>query len=65
MPTIAMFGQSVTFTVTLDGGAGVPTGLVAFFDGTTNLGSRPVDASGVASLGTSALSVGGHSINAI
>ena len=35
------YGQSVTFTATvvvIDGGTGVPTGSLEFFDGSTDLG---------------------------
>ena len=59
-------GQSVTFTakVTPASGTTVPTGTVTFFDGTTSLGTGTLNASGVATLGTSALGVGSHSITA-
>src|SRR5207253_335158 len=56
------FGQAVTFTatVTVNGpGAGNPSGTVQFKDGSTDLGSIPVDTStGKAVLSTSDLSVG-------
>jgi hypothetical protein len=42
----------------------VPTGTVTFFDGTTSLGSRTLNASGVATFSISSLAVGSHSITA-
>ena len=64
----SVFGQSVTFTATVTAvapGAGTPTGTVQFFDGVTSLGSSALNGSGVATLSTSSLSVGGHSITAV
>lgn len=59
------YGNPVTFTATLSGGSGVPTGLVQFLDGTNNLG-LPValNGSGVASLSVSNLTAGVHTISA-
>ncbi len=61
-------GAAVTFsasvTSTLTGDALVPTGKVTFNDGTTALGSAPLNSSGVATFQTSGLSVGTHSITA-
>ena len=58
-------GQPVTFTATISPvNAPPPTGTVTFFDGATNIGSTPVNSSGVATLTTSALTVGPHSITA-
>lgn len=62
-PTSATFGQNVTLSATVTGSS--PTGTVQFKDGTSNLGS-PVTLSGAtASLGTSALAVGSHTITAV
>jgi hypothetical protein len=61
----SVFGQAVTFTATVTAvapGSGIATGTVAFFDGTTNLGSPALDASGHATLTTSALGAGTHNI---
>ena len=59
------FGQSVTLTDTLTSVNGViPTGTVTFYNGTTALGTGSVNASGVATLTTSALPVGTDSITA-
>lgn len=58
-------GQPVTFTATVSPvNAPPPTGTVTFFDGATNIGSSPVNVSGVATLTTSALAAGPHSITA-
>ena len=62
------FGQSVSFTATISAtapGAGKPTGTVTFMDGATSLGAGTLNASGVATLATSALSVATHSITVI
>ena len=59
-------GQPVTFTAlvsTLAPGSGTPTGTVAFFDGSTLLGSANL-VNGSASLTLSSLTSGSHSIRA-
>src|SRR5262249_54442419 len=64
----SVFGQSVTFTATVAAGApatGTPTGTVTFRDGTTNLGTGTLNASGVATFSTSALAVGSHAISVV
>jgi Subtilase family/Bacterial Ig-like domain (group 3)/Bacterial cadherin-like domain/Bacterial Ig domain len=61
-PNPAMFGQSVTFTATVTSTAGTPTGTVTFKDGATTLGTGPLNAGGVATFTTSALTAGTHSI---
>ena len=58
------FGQSVTFTATVSGVAGTATGTVTFKDGSTTLGTGTLDSNGQATLMTSALSVGSHSVTA-
>ena len=57
----SVFGQSITFTATVNGYA--PTGTVQFFDGGASLGIVSI-ASGTASLTISTLAVGAHSITA-
>ncbi|MBS1800976.1 MAG: Ig-like domain repeat protein [Acidobacteria bacterium] len=54
--------ESITFTAHVTGGTNAPTGMVAFVEGGTVLGSSMLNASGVAAWSTSSLSVGGHSI---
>ncbi|MBP3956537.1 Ig-like domain repeat protein [Gemmata sp. G18] len=65
-PTTA-FGEAVTFTATITPvapGAGAPTGSVSFFDGATLLGAGTLSA-GVATLTTSTLSGGSHTVTAV
>jgi hypothetical protein len=61
------FGQAVTFTATVIGQSGfykgTPTGTVSFYDGTTNIGNSNL-ISGTATLMTSTLAVGTHSMTA-
>jgi hypothetical protein len=55
------FGQPVTFTATVTGSAGTPTGIVTFTDGTTTLGTGTLSG-GQATFTTSSLSAGNHTI---
>jgi hypothetical protein len=60
------FGQHMTFDVTVAAvapGSGTPTGNVMFYDATTPLGSGTL-VNGIATLTTSTLTVGSHSITA-
>jgi len=61
-----VIGASITFTATVSqsGASAIPTGMVSFLDGTTLLAAVSLNGSGVASLTTSALAVGTHSISA-
>jgi hypothetical protein len=65
-PNPSSFGQAVTFTATLTSHFFKlqPTGTVSFFDGTTNIGNSNLNNSGVATLTTSTLAVGTHSMTA-
>ena len=57
-------GESVTFTATVHpSGPGTPTGIVTFWDGSTELGSFALNGNS-ASLSTSSLALGAHSITA-
>ncbi len=60
------YGATVTFTFTFTGVAGgaVPTGLAQITDGATNLGTLTLNSSGVATITTSTLVAGTHSITA-
>lgn len=61
------FGQTVTLTATVTGGnaaTGTPAGTVEFFDGTTSLGTRTLNSSGIATLVVSNFSVGDHVLSA-
>jgi uncharacterized delta-60 repeat protein len=65
-PSPSVTGQSVTFTATVAPvapGAGTPSGTVTFKEGAATLGSGTVNA-GQASMVTSSLSVGTHSVTA-
>ena len=55
---------SVTFTATVLGGVTTPTGTVTFKDGTTVLGSAPLNGGAQAVFSTSTLLPGTHSISA-
>jgi hypothetical protein len=59
-------GQSETFTATVtpQSGTGVPTGTVTFLDGGISLGTGTLNSSGVATLTTSTLAPGAHSVTA-
>jgi len=63
-PNPAAYGQNVTLTATVPRATGVaqPTGTVIFRDGTSDLGSVPLDATGQASLIVSGMVAGSHSI---
>jgi hypothetical protein len=61
-PTVD-FGQTVLLTATVHSQAGVPVGTVTFLDGTTVLGTAPVNSTGQATLGVS-LDVGSHALTA-
>lgn len=60
------YGQAVTFTATVSHTASpVPTGTVTFKMGGTTLGTGTLDSSGVATLTTSTLTAGTHTITAV
>jgi hypothetical protein len=65
-PTSGVSGVSISFsaTITPASGSAVPTGSVDFYDGTTSLGTETLNSSGEATLSTSTLAVGTHSITA-
>jgi len=61
------FGQAVTFTspVSTTGAfTAIPTGVVTYYDGTTAIGTGTLDSQGNASLTTSALAIGTHTMTA-
>ncbi len=60
------FGQPVTFTTTVSPktGSGTPTATVAFFDGSTQIGTGALGANAQGTFSTSSLSAGTHSITA-
>ena len=62
-PNPSAFGQSVAFTATVTGAS--PTGTVTFKDGAATLGTGTLNGAGQATLSTSSLTVGSHSITAV
>jgi hypothetical protein len=58
-------GEPATLNATVTSATGIPTGTVTFYDGATILGTAPVNAQGVATLTTSTLSVGTHTLKAV
>jgi hypothetical protein len=61
----ATFGQSVTFTVTVQpSSAGTPTGTVNFLDGTTSIGNASLS-NGSVQFTVGGLSSGAHSVTAV
>ncbi len=60
----SVFGQAVTFSVSVSSHGATPTGTVAFLDGATGIGTGPLDPSGRATFTISSLAVGTHSIMA-
>ena len=59
----SVLGQAVMFTATVTGTN--PTGTVTFRDGSTTLGTGTLSTTGTASVATSSLSAGTHSITAV
>lgn len=57
-------GTPVTFTASVTSSAGTPGGTVTFLDGGSPIGSGNLNASGVATFTTGALSLGSHAITA-
>jgi hypothetical protein len=60
----SQIGQTVTFTAQVSSAGATPTGTITFFDGNTTLGTVMI-VGGKASLTTSALSAGVHTIFAV
>jgi hypothetical protein len=58
------YGSPVTFTATMTGPNGAPTGTVAFMDGATPIGTASLTG-GVATLQISSLAAGTHTITAV
>jgi len=64
VPDSTVLGEALTIQAAVTAQAGTPTGTVSFMDGNTNLGTGKLDASGITSISTSALTLGSHSITA-
>lgn len=66
-PNPSTFGQSVTLTTIVSPvapGAGTPTGIVTFRDGAATLGTAALNSTDTATLTTSSLAAGTHSLTA-
>lgn len=63
-PNSSTGGKAVTFTATVTGMGGTPTGTVTFLDGVMRIGTGTLNGSGVATFSTSTLIAGAHSITA-
>ena len=61
----ANVGQAVTFTATVTGSGGTPTGTVTFKEGAATLGTGALDGAGHATFATSSLAVGPHPVTAV
>ena len=61
----SVHGQSITFTATVTGNSGTPTGTVIFYNGSIPLGTGTLNASGVATYTDSSLSAGTDQIVAV
>ena len=65
-PNPAALGQTVTLTATVSPTpTGAPLGTISFYDGATLIGTGTVNASGIATLTTSTLATGTHSLTAV
>ena len=62
-PALTLAPIVLTAAIT-NGGVGVATGIVTFTDGSTQLGTAPLNASGIASLTVPSLAAGTHAITA-
>ncbi len=63
-PAIAGKNLTLTATVSVTNGGGVPTGTVDFYSGTTLLGTGTLNGTGVATYSTTTLAVGTYSLTA-
>jgi YVTN family beta-propeller protein len=63
-PNSAMYGQIVTFTATVSGNGGPPTGTVTFKDGAATMGTATLT-NGQATFTNSNLAAGSHAVTAI
>jgi Bacterial Ig-like domain (group 3)/FG-GAP-like repeat len=64
LPTSAQSGAIVSLTAVVASATGIPTGTVSFLDGTTPLGTQPLDAKGSAVFSATFASAATHVISA-
>jgi hypothetical protein len=58
----SLFGANLTLTATISGNIVTPNGSVTFFDGTSAIGKATLNTQGIATLQTSSLAPGQHSL---
>jgi uncharacterized protein (TIGR03118 family) len=63
-PTSAAPGSTITLTANITSPSGVPTGEIVFLDGSTSLGTSPLDGTGAAILRINTLAAGAHTLTA-
>jgi uncharacterized protein (TIGR03118 family) len=63
-PANAATGSAVTLTASITSAGGIPTGQIVFHEGSTSLGTSPLDGAGVAVLRINTLAAGVHSLSA-
>ena len=63
-PTSSALGKEVTFMATVTSAAGVPSGMVEFYNNSVLMGTAPLDADGKAAYSTTDLEVDTHPITA-
>ena len=61
----ALAGQIINFTATIQGAHATPAGSVTFYDGAHALATTSLDATGAATITTSVLAAGTHSVTAV
>jgi uncharacterized protein (TIGR03118 family) len=61
-PATAAPGSAITLTATVNSAGGVPTGTVVFLDGTTQIGTSPLNDASVATLRINTLTAGTRSL---
>ncbi len=60
----ALFGDAVSFSITVTGTGGIPSGSVTLTEGSAVIGTAVLDAKGLASIPTSTLAIGPHILTA-
>ncbi len=60
--TTVLAGMPVSFTATVTGSTGIPTGMATLYDGGTSIQTATLNAQGIASFSTNALSSGAHTL---
>ncbi len=58
----SIYGDSITLTVSAAGIGVIPTGMMTIVEGSTNLGTLPLDGTGKATMATNTLTAGAHNL---